>query len=424
MGKPAIIYEDQFRSDRRQKLFYYLGFLIWPFGSMFASFSQRGKAWPKNILWLFCIYFGSTFVLSSEGLDSARYAEMLNKFYLTKIKFSELVASLYSVRTNYVDIVQPVLTYIVSIFTNNLNVLFAVYGLVFGFFYSRNLWYLIDKTKGDISLVLFIFLFSFALLCPFWYINAFRMYSAMQVFIYGLLPFLIDGKKNNLWWSASAVLFHFSFVLPVSILLLYLLIKNRPRVYFVFFIVTVFISEIDLEIVRNLFSYFPAFLQSRIGYTDASYANEVRELSQNVNWYVPMSQNVLRWIVYAFIITIYIKSSEGSRLGKNIYSLFCFGLLMYGCSNIAGLVPSGNRYEIISNIIMMAFIILYISGIEKDPLINLLRLVSIPALLLFIAVAIRIWFDTCGFFTLFGNPVTALIHKDIVPVIDFVKHLL
>ena len=42
-----------------------------------------------------------------------------------------------------IDFVEPLISTIVSSFTSNYKILFAIYGLIFGFFYSRNIWILL-----------------------------------------------------------------------------------------------------------------------------------------------------------------------------------------------------------------------------------------------------------------------------------------
>lgn len=401
-------------------------FLIWPLGSLILSFLYRRFSWSKNFFWLFCIYFGFTFIIATQEQDSARDVQTLIQFHDSEMKFSELLGSLYSPDTDYADIVHPFLTWLISIFTDNSTALLTVFAIVFGFFYSRNLWYLQTKIRGNISLFVFVLIVTFALLNPIWNINGFRMWAAAQVFIYGLLPYLYEGQKSKLYWTVLSVFFHFSFFLPLSILAFYIVLKNRVSIYFVIFITTSFISEINLEFIRGLFDYLPGFMHSRVSYTDISYIQSLREASQDLNWYVPMSGKVIRWIIYAFVIVIYFQ--ERKRLiGKpELLNLFCFGMWIYSWSNLARLIPSGGRFEIVSSMIMIFFISIFLNQTENNnPLmIRALKYVSLPALLLFIIVSLRIGCDMFGPCTIFGNPIIALIYEDKTVIIDFVKSFL
>ena len=375
-----------------------------------------------NIFWLFCIFLGLTFVIASEGPDSARYASTLKTFHDEGITWSELINSIYTPGSNFVDVVQPVVTWFISLFTDNPSVLLAGFALIFGFFYSRNLWYLLDKIDDKISLVTFIFVLTFALINPIWHINGFRMWTASQVFIYGLLPYLFEGNKRRLWWSVGSILFHFSFIFPVAILATYVLFKNRLIIYFIFFIVTSFINTINLEAIRDLLDFLPSFMDPRVeSYTNINYAQRIAEARERINWYVPLSGEVLTYTSYLFAIFIFLKGRK--RLEGPFLNLFCFGLWFYGWANLASLVPSGGRFVSIANLIMIFFITLYLQENYFQKVLKVLRGISMPGLLLFIVVAIRIGFDYISFATTFGNPILMLFVHDNTPLIAYVKGL-
>lgn len=376
-----------------------------------------------NIFWLFCIFLGLTFSITSEGPDSARYVNTLKQFHEEGVTWSEIINSVYIPGSNFVDVVQPVLTWFISLFSDNPSVLFAGFALIFGFFYSRNLWYLFDRMGGKVSLAILIFILTFALINPIWNINGFRMYAASQVFLFGLLPYLVEDNKRRLWWSAGSILFHFSFILPVAILATYVLFRNRLNIYFIFFIVTSFINTVNLESIRELLDFLPAFLDPRVeSYTDLDYAQRMAEASKRVNWYVPIYGEVLTYTTYLFAILIFLKGRN--RLDGPLLNLFCFGIWFYAWANLASLVPSGGRFVSIANLIMVFFITLYFKENYNQQVWKVLRVISLPGLILFIIVAIRIGFDYISFATIFGNPIFALFIHDNTPLITYVKEIL
>ncbi|MBP8959659.1 MAG: EpsG family protein [Bacteroidales bacterium] len=413
------------KAVRGNRLYYYLGFLFWPFGLMLASFRYRHKPWAKNIFWLFCIYFGFVFIISSEGPDSARYANTLIELSKSDLTFSNLISALYTTETNYVDIVQPLITFIVSRFTTNYHVLFAVFAFIFGFFYSRNLWFLLERINGKITIVCFIFILTFALIISVWNINGFRMWTAAQIYLYGMLPFLIEGDKKKLFWTFFSVFVHFSFFFPVAVVFLYLLAGDRLTVYFWFFIIASFITEINIESVKEFISSLPdVFRLKLIGYTSEEYTERVKSASESLNWYVPYSSAGVRGVVYAFSIAAFIKCRNLLKSEKGLLNLFSFSLLFYGFANIARNIPSGGRFITVANLFMFAFIVFILLKTNRNKIFTLLKYLSIPALLLFLIVAIRIGFDYMGIMTFIGNPFTAIFYEDTVPLIFYVKKLL
>jgi hypothetical protein len=414
--------------QRRQGLVYYISFLVWPFGVMVDAMRHWRQPWAKNIFWLFCVFFGYTFLVASgefESADSARYAELLHWYASSDIDFSSLLRSFYSESSAAVDIVQPLLTYLISRATTNPQVLFAAFALIFGYFHSRNLWYVLDKTKGNFSLAVTLFIVVFVLLNPIWNINGFRMWTGAQVFIFGVLPYIFEGKTKMLVWPVLAVFFHFSFVIPLGILFTYVLFKNRPLVYFSLFVITSFVKELDIQALQSYLYFLPSVFQSRVaGYTNADYVESVAMAGQALNWYIPLATKGLNWVIYVYAIYFFLFKRKLLRESKSLMNLFCFSLLFYSIANILSLVPSGGRFLNIGSTLLCVFFISYLSNIQKNDKIVGLTYVSVPLLSLFCLVIIRTGMDFFGFVTIVGNPVFAFLGTESAPFIMEIKKLL
>jgi hypothetical protein len=407
---------------KRKDFSYIFLFLMWPFFGLFTSFNKYRSLWSKDIFWFFCVFVGLTFVIPLSGPDSSRYALKFIEYSESEQSVLSLLGELYRVDTNYVDVVQPLITFLVSRLTSDPKYLFAVFGLVFGFFYSRNIWYIIERIKGRFSLVLILLVLTFALLIPIWFINGFRMYCAAQIFVYGAMPYLMDGDKKRLIWVLISVLVHFSFLFPVLLLLLFLLMGNRLHLYFWFFIISSFITELNLQTVSEYLSLLPDIFRIRMeSYTGEDYARQVQKAAEAVNWYIPYSTKVISWIVYGVSIIIYFNRKKLLLLGKDLFTLFCFALFFYGWAEIISNIPSGVRFLTIGNMFMFAFFIWYSSRYSLSRRLTILKNMTIPLLLLFIVVSIRVGFDYMGITTILGNPFIALVFEDQIPLIDYVK---
>jgi len=152
-------------SDRRDEAIHYLGMLVWPFGMMISAFRQWEKPWSKNVFWIFCVFFGYTFIVAKNDQsykDSARIAQLLVYYANADMSLGELFRSFYSESSNMVDIVQPLIIFLVSRFTNSSRVLFTILAVIFGYFYSRNIWYVLGQIKSNITIVLFVYILKSA----------------------------------------------------------------------------------------------------------------------------------------------------------------------------------------------------------------------------------------------------------------------
>jgi hypothetical protein len=427
MGEGILQTRSFVVGSNRQSLVYYIGFMVWPFGTMIDALRRWRQPWAKNIFWLFCVFFGYTFIIADniEGsADSARYMEVLAEYRTSNMDIKALFKSFYFENSSNVDIAQPLITFLVSRFTSNPRILFAFFALIFGFFHSRNIWYVLSKMNRDPNLFLILYLFVFILLNPIWSINGFRMWTGAQIFIFGLLPYLLEGKTKMLPWSLLAVLFHFSFSIPLIILLIYLIFKNRINIYFALFIITSFLKEIDLYAVQSYLSFLPSVFQSRAsGYTNIDYAESVAMAGQALNWYLPLASKGLTWVIYMIVIYIYAFSRDFLKQ-KGLLSLFCFSVLLYSAANILSLVPSGGRFINVASTLLFAFFILYFSFPQKTTPLNILKAVSVPLLLLFTLVMMRAGMDYFGMVTIIGNPVFAGLGATSAPLITEIKGFL
>jgi len=405
--------------------------LLWPFSALLISIREFRMPYAKNLFFFFCVFVGLTFIVSQngQGADSSRYAQGLMQMHQAQsMSFSDAIKGLYSDEGKTVDIYEPLLNYFVSRFTGNPHILFLCYALVFGFFYSRNLWYVFDKTKGQINTYLIPIILLYALVCPIWLINGVRMWTALHVFVYGALPFLLDGNPKKLYWSGASMFFHFSFFIPVVILLSFQFLPKRwVTTYFVFFIVTSFLKEINIGAITNAVSgHLPAFLLPRVdSYTNPDYLQARNVANQSNAFHVDLANNIAHYFVYVMVIVIWLKGRPFLARHVNLERLFCYSLYSYGVAQILALVPSGGRFVTVANMFMYAFFVLFIHlSIKKIPLIyNTLRYAT-P--FLFFAIIFQIWAGSqyFGVNLFIGNPISAFFINDTTSFMEFVKQVI
>lgn len=409
---------------RRSKLFDRIIFFIWPFLSCFRAFYHYKSPWSKNIVWAFCVFFGFTLVVT-EGGDANRYIEWFQFMGINDWSLNTFWGLMYASDTRYVDIAQPLISYLLSRFTQDPRVLLAVFGLVFGFFYSRNIWFLLDRTETRLRPFTLLLLIIFVLLIPIWTINGFRFWTASHVFLYGALPFLLEGDKKKLWIAGISILFHYSFMLPMAILLLYIGTGNRLHLFFYFFILSFFIQEINFQLIGNFIStHFPAIFAERAGqYISEDIAIRKASILANRSWHAMYYQYALRIGLVSLAVFSYSKVRKIPPNNNRLISLFSFALLFSGVFNILGKIPSVGRFLTVGNMLFIAFFFLYFQynknkKIRKNKII--IWLVS-PCLLFYCIVAFRTGFDFIGLYTALGNPLTAFYGPGDVSLINIVK---
>ncbi len=126
-------------------------FIISPIISAYLALKHNKNKVSKNILWAFIIFYGFTFSISGEssGSDITRYVAELKSLHGKTFTFSEAID--YFKGTGEIDILRTIISITVSRFTNSQIALTTVYAFIFGFFYSRNLFFIIENINGKCS---------------------------------------------------------------------------------------------------------------------------------------------------------------------------------------------------------------------------------------------------------------------------------
>jgi len=416
--------------DTNDKSGYYaaLLFLIWPFLAVASAFRNYRSSWGKNILWAFIAFYGFVFAIGAEsqGSDIVRYVENLKQLHSVSISLMDGVR--YYQQSGEIDILRIVIDLVLSRFTDSQIILTFVYGIIFGFFFSRNMWYILERLKGKIKPITILLFTCFFLVIPIWNINSFRMWTAAHMFIYGLLPYLFEGKRGGAVVASMAILVHFSFIVPVAVLYAYIFLGNRLVLYFSFFLITLFFSEINMNIFNNVINnYAPQIVQERTeSYRSESAVQDRKEGGGNRPvWYARYYGVALRWSIKGFLIVLFLKGRNFFTENKRWLNLFSFTLLYYGVASFFSSIPSGSRFLVIANLLALALIILYVQNREHEVVLKRFIIAATPLLLLFIVVAIRIGLYSMSASAILGNPVIAMFwNGDYISLNDFVKEVL
>ena len=397
-------------------------FLLSPFLGFIQAFKYYREDWAKNSVWLFVIFYGYT-MYRPEIMDSSRYVINLINLYNRPVTWDVFIANFYSDDTGSVDIYQPLVSFLLSRVTKDGNILFAVFGMVYGYFFSRNVWMVMDLCKGaKIQWKLWLLIISFICVLGFWNLNGVRMWTAAHVFFYGVFQYLVNDRKKGIFIAISAALVHFSFILPIGVFLIFILNKIPWRFLYFLFLGSFFISSLNVPTIRaKLESVAPAFLLPRVNsYTSDEYVEAFSDLNESANWYIKYYTNTLMWVLVALFTVIYFSKKTKFKDDKSFSNLFGFSLLILTIGNITSLLPSGGRFVLIAQLFGVALLVYYYVRFEDLMYRNYLKLLS-PLLYFFILVNLRISFDTISFMTVFSNPILALLVDMPIPLIDLVK---
>lgn len=404
---------------------WYVVFFLMPVVALVSAIRNYRAAIAKNIVWMFTVYYGFTFVISSENLDSSRYRDELLKWNTSSVTdFPEFIALLYSSEAKYVDILQPLVTFILSRFTDDYRVLFAFFGLIFGYFYSRNIWMLLSFVQDRIRPWAVPLIILFSLLITIWHINGFRFWTAAQIFFFGFLRYSIHGERlKGAFFCFLSVFVHFSFFFPVALLLFYFLLGNRLIVYSILYFSSFFVAQVSPETLASYIVNLPPVFQERTEkYINQEYLGSVEKTKlKPLNWYVTGRIVALQYTVILLLIVCIVKHRAVIMENPILNSLLCFGLLLAISVNLLGSLPSFGRFSTVSYLFIFSFLFLLVQNYNGKVYPSWVQFVLIAAVSLYCVVEVRRGFDTIGIFTVVGNPVMALFVDNEIPLIDLIK---
>lgn len=410
-------------------------FLLLPFFASLTALKNYKAPWAKNVVWAFVVFYGFTFAVAKETFDAdiTRYIDDLKDLYGRELNFYTVIDIFRE--SGEADVVRTLIAIIVSRFTQSTAVLTAVYAFIFGFFFTRSFWYILDRLIGRLKGIVIFFLLVFFLINPIWNINGFRFNTATFVFIYGLLPYLYEQKKQRLIFCFLSVLFHFSFLFLIVILLVYLLAGNRKNVYFIFFIISVFVGNFDITQFNSFMEQnLPeVFLERSKTYREEDRVDEFRESDKEVkleretgalvrrNWYAVYYTQVFYWSLTVLLIGMYIFGKNIFAGSKWLLSGYCFGLLMFGAGNIMQSLPSGERYLMVASLVVVSVLIFYLQNQQNEKYVSKIALFTFPFLVLFVIVSFRNGLYTISLNTLIGNPFFAILTDYNLSLNDIIK---
>lgn len=393
-------------------------FILWPLLGVIIAFKKFKYKWNKNILWFFIAFYGYTMVISNAEMDANRLVSYFQEFVNARYSFSDVV----EISSSGADIARVFINYFISKITSSSSVYLMLLGLIFGYFYSRIFWLLLDKTEGKIrrnSLLLFILIL---VIIPIWNIGGFRFWTSAIIFSYGVLNYFLRNNKKYLLWSISVFLLHFSFVYPIAILLLYLFIGNKIRIYYWFYTFSLFFLEtssyfINTEVtslgISNL------IVDKVLAYSSEEYVEKLELSKIKMNWYAQLNPLFIKYLALIFVTLIYFRFRPLLK-ELRLESLFCCSLLMLSMFNLIAGVPSGSRFLLVAYLPLFSvfFLLFQRRNIYLNNIIQLYFYVTIGVFLL---VSLRIGFDTIGLSTIFSNPIFSFLTVIDVALIELIK---
>jgi hypothetical protein len=409
------------QNDSSNSFYIILLFLISPIASVVVALKNHKESWACNVVWMFCVFYGYNFVIGNEGSDINRYKAKFQILLSQDLSFSDFIQRLFFSPDSELDFLQPLITYFVSLFASDYRIVLAVFGGLFGFFFSRNVWSVLKLVNKGFKWYVIFFIFIFSFIFAVWDINVMRFTIASHIFIYGLIRIIVDGKKSGWIILFLAAMMHFSFVIAICVFGIYKIVRNRIVLFYGLYFVSLFVSELNFEAVKSITSYLPkALTEKSDGYVNEDYKESRDEKKENKNFRGKFYQDSLKWGTAILLSAAFIKRKQWLQRDYRKDCLFAITLFSLGIFNILSNIPVMNRFLFVFYLLAMVFFVLQFQDYPNKTDHKAIW-ISTPLLLFYFVMKLRIGLEFTGFFTILGNPFSAYFNEGDIPFIQFFK---
>ncbi|WP_430809877.1 MULTISPECIES: EpsG family protein [unclassified Carboxylicivirga] len=340
------------------------------------------------------------YVLSLEANSMRPFSEVFN-----------IIGGLYSDTT--IDIFEPLISFLVSRFTTNAGVYFAVWTAILGFFYLKSINLLYDKyTKqpGLNSLVLLVF---FMFILPLTSVSGIRMPTATWIFFYGACQVVLNKDKRFIILALSATLVHWSFVTANVVLLAYVFAGNRDKIYLPIVIASFFVPHFFAPVFETISMSLGGVIQSRYeGYSSEGYIMGMQDNAQTASWFVFLSDDLVFYflLICISLIRLGYQFQPGIQKREDA-NLFSFLLVFLSFVNFGKVIPTfGGRYQTVFYLFATVYVFLGSVKRKTGAKINWIILFGLFPMLLYSLMHFRIGSETISawlFTPLVGSPLIA-----------------
>lgn len=393
--------------------------LLYPFAGIIYTF--RRIQWKEAEHWflLICVYIGLAFIyfdststiMQGEGKDAERYAMELVSLHHSNIGFASYLSD-YTETKQDNDYYAAILLYGVSRVSGNPQLFFGLAALIMGLFFAKTAWIIINRTQKHP--LVYLLIVAMLLASPIWKINGVRWWTALYVFLYGILSFLFDKKPRKLIWCIIAVLIHFTFLFAVYVVVIWLVLpKKKLAPYVVVFTILSLMSSFDLSSWSDWIArLIPSFYNEEkiIGYMTFEY-------TATHNWFADSGRYVSIYTNMYLVLVSFFKCRDLIKKDDLLRKFFILMLVISSLCLFINFAPWGRRFIDLSNFISFAWLCCAISIPEFRERAKNAFTIAVPFVLYFIGFQINKGLYSIGLYNMFfGNFITVFLYNDNIPL--------
>jgi hypothetical protein len=238
---------------------------------------------------------------------------------------------------------------LVSRLTPNYHILMALWAIVFSLFFLKAFLFFVKRPEFGKSLISALLAFIFIFSNNIFNINGVRFYTAAWIAVYTLFEIIINKNYRFIFLAFLTPMIHLSFINFVFVLLLYLILIKNEKFLVIVFIISFFISEMSLDIIRDNAELLPQFVQHTVwDYAEESNLKTRTEYFETLPLYARILAKLPMYYINALMF-IFIFNSKKFNFNHTAKSVYLFLLVWLSFTNFTIMIPSfGVRFIVIS----------------------------------------------------------------------------
>lgn len=401
--------------ENRNNSLYLILAAIFPIsGFIYASLNPKICSY-KTLLILFFTFVGLAFLFTT-GSDVSRYVEVFQTITKERISLTDYYNSRPSAQQ--IDYYTIFMTWFLSRLTSNPHVYLGILAFVPTVFLAQNVLYISGKCSDSSR---FRFLLLILVLTPNVLFLTHRWWTALQIFLFGMLPYVLDGKMKRLWICLLAVVVHFSFLFPSILLLLYVFLPKKIVLpYLVVFIVTYFVSTLNFDFVSNIINQ---LLPTNYADRSVMYLSNDGDIAEE--WASNILLSLHNFLNLIFTIFVFLRLKIEMKSNDFLRHLLIISLIMASFAQLANITDWGWRYFDLSNFLFMSFFVIIAANQQFYKKLKILYRLSYLFFCFFLVVFVHHLFAVISPTNLFvGNYFTVWLIDEEVSVLEYIKTIL
>ena len=341
------------KEDKYDVSIKFLVFLVSPFLALFFGLLRIKTRSSFILFFLIFITLGLSFTVPERrtdefNLDGVSYRNNFEAYENKSVDTYLSDLEKYISFTGASDFYDSTINFLVSRCLNNYHLMFLVVSMVFSFFSLASLKFLVAERHFTNSLSCLILLYLF-MTNQIFNINAYRFFTAAWIAVYALLNILLKNNNKYIFLLLLTPFFHGSFFILYVLVFFYSVTGKYLKLWGIFFVISFFLSNIALELFRNILDYLPVALANKFYYyLNEDYVLQVNEGGSGYMWVKRLFELIARVSVNSIVLMFVYKFSAHIK-NTNCQKVYTILLILMTIVNFAMIIPSlGSRFMILA----------------------------------------------------------------------------